>query len=78
MLYFDRPTMVVFENPDFDENCLYGGDVPRLAGIAYKDEIICGCCGGLFEIEELEKNGFKIRTLEWINITEEIGGDLTL
>lgn len=33
--------------------------------------IICGCCGGVFEMEEVE----KYETLPWINISEEIKGE---
>ena len=41
---FDKPTQVVFW--DNKENCW-------CAGIAYGGIIICGCCGGIFEIEEI-------------------------
>ena len=40
--YFDRPTQVVF----CDEQGGWKG------GIAYCNEIICGCCGSIFDIEE--------------------------
>lgn len=50
-----------------------------LGGIAvYEDEldktpqyIICGCCGGLFEPEDVE----IIRVLEWLPISDEIIGE---
>jgi hypothetical protein len=41
--YFDRPTQVQF--------CDHDGVVR--GGIAYGGEIICGCCGGIFTIEEV-------------------------
>lgn len=40
-MFFETPTQVKFWDPD-------GGHYT--AGIAYKDEIICGCRGGVFEI----------------------------
>ena len=42
---FDRPTQVVFADPD-NADCW-------IVGIAYKDEIICGCCGGIFDIGDV-------------------------
>lgn len=42
--YFDVPTQVRFYDVD---------GVKWIGGIAYKDKIICGCCGGLFSIEEI-------------------------
>lgn len=39
--YFPVPTQVQFWD--------YKG------GIAYRDEIICGCCGGVFNISEIYK-----------------------
>ena len=43
--YFDRPTQVVFVDPD--------NPGEWLSGIAYRDEIICGCCGGVFSIDDV-------------------------
>ena len=40
---FDKPTQVQFCDA---EGFKHGG-------IAYGDEIICGCCGGIFTIEEV-------------------------
>ncbi len=52
-------------------------------GIAYKDEIICGCCGVVLSIDELIKDAEKagvhwddaIIELEWIGIEEAIRGE---
>ena len=63
--YFDEPTQVVFT---FDN----GTNRERCAGIAYGDQIICGGCGGIFEMEEdvvIEKK------LAWTNLCEEISPD---
>lgn len=50
------------------------------AGIAYGDEIICACCGGVEEIEEIY--AFAPSNVEpivvyksWIDFSEEIIGD---
>ena len=69
---FERPTQVKFY--DYEENTWQ-------YGIAYHDEIICGECGGVFEIAEVIE--FAPRFVQnpihvyesWINITEEIHGD---
>ena len=45
--YFDKPKQVVFADPENP------GD--WLCGIAYRDEVICSCCGGVFEIDEVVK-----------------------
>ena len=43
--YFDRPKQVVFADPD------NAGE--WIVGIAYKDEIICACCGSIFDIDDV-------------------------
>lgn len=42
--YFEVPTQVKFF--DYDGRHYVGG-------IAYRDEIICGCCGGIFNISDI-------------------------
>jgi hypothetical protein len=61
--YYELPTMVKFEDPDND-GWLYG--------IAYKEEIICACCGGTFDIAELNEDGLEIVEMDWINFVEFI------
>lgn len=39
--YFKVPTQVKF------------WDGRYIGGIAYRDEIICGCCGGIFRISDI-------------------------
>lgn len=46
--YFDVPMQVIFESTDPD------GELHTNTGIAYKDEIICLCCGGVFEVSEIK------------------------
>ena len=43
--YFDKPTQVVFWDTD--------GEDHWIGGIAYRDEVICGCCGGVIKISEI-------------------------
>lgn len=70
---FERPTQVAFYNI---ENDCYD------AGIAYGDEIICLCCGGIISIEELleETSGTEVRApiiqLSWENLRYECLGDV--
>ena len=50
------------------------GEGEMLGGIMVDNEyIICGCCGGIFEVEEVGKE--NIFPLKWINISEEIKGE---
>ena len=71
MKYFEMPTQVVFA--DINEPGCWN------AGIAYKDEIICACCGGVFSIEEIyEYAEAKIPIYpynSWVNISAEIVGE---
>lgn len=70
--YFGVPTQVKFW--DYE-----GGHY--LGGIAYRDEIICGCCGGIFEISEIYQfapdtlDSDPIIIYKWIDISGEICGD---
>lgn len=85
--YFEEPTQVKFIDVNYDD----GTENPEphwLGGIAYQDEIICGCCGGVIELKELYadwrdfayKNYPDIDSpLEvyeyWVDISNEIQGD---
>jgi hypothetical protein len=64
--YFDTPTQVIFlEKNDYT-------DEPRkIGGIAFREEIICGECGGIIPIEDIE----EIEILPWVDISEEIIGN---
>lgn len=70
-LYFDAPTQIAFWD---EEQELYVG------GIAYGDEIICGCCGGVLEIKEIMEsapNGIApiIPYERWANVSFDIMRD---
>ena len=71
--YFDCPKQVMFADPDN-----VGG---WIVGIAYKDEIICACCGGVFNIddviEQATAHGVKQAIYpyeDWIDVAVEITG----
>ena len=72
--YFDVPTQVVFY--DVDSDCWK-------SGIAWGENIICACCGGVIEIDEI----YEFAPTEiaqpifpyhhWCDITEDIiGGEM--
>ena len=72
--YFERPKQVVFADPENP------GD--WLVGIALHHNIICSCCGGLFDIDEvieLAKEDGRNQAIypyeDWVDITDEIAGD---
>ena len=83
--FYEHPTQIMFLDLDnfFDE------DKPKYTGgIAYCGEIICGCCGGIFNIDELQESYDEmlnkgdipaeckkyplIKELTWEDISEEI------
>ena len=79
---YDRPTQVKFI--DFGADGLF-----YQGGIAYGSEIICGCCGGIFEIVDLWLDWQNCKDEpryagiekpieeynEWVDLREEILGD---
>ncbi len=72
---FERPMQVAFYN--VEDKCYD-------AGIAYGDEIICMCCGGIIPIDELLEEVAEIAPevkapviqLSWENLREECLGDV--
>ena len=71
--YFEKPTQVMFA----DEEGTWQ------SGIAYEDYIICGCCGGIFYIDDVIGGApdyiqQPIHEYEsWVDISEEIKGGET-
>lgn len=63
--YFERPTQVKFLDR---ENNIWVG------GIAYKNEIICGYCGDVVDIDEFAEHEIVIYDY-WVNISDEIIGE---
>ena len=74
-LYFKKPTQVWFIDPD-------EGEIYYNVGIAYHDEIICGCCGDIYEIREVweaaDEEGLTnpIVPMSWVDLSDEIHGDM--
>ena len=80
---YDQPTQVKFLDIDAKNCCFWQG------GIAYGTEIICGCCGGVFEIADIwadweqVKNDPRYAGIEspiqkyeyWVDLREAILGD---
>lgn len=69
--FFEVPTQVRFWNSDI---------MSHIGGIAYRDEVICGCCGGVVSVDDIladaEHDGVTgIVELSWENIEAEISGD---
>lgn len=63
--HYDRPTQVRWF--DSVHKRWFGG-------IAYKDEVICGCCGGIFELDIFEED--EVEELgNWVNIEKKIRGE---
>lgn len=66
-MFFSVPKQVKFLDPTLNE---------WLGGIGYRDEVICGCCGGIFRVEDiLENDSNGIVKLPWVDISDEIRGD---
>lgn len=72
--YYDFPTQVIFYD---------GGDESPIfcAGIAYKDEVICACCGGVMKISDViadaDEDGIKTAIYDypdWYDVSEAITG----
>ena len=75
MKFYEKPRQVVFADPENP------GD--WLAGIAFHDCIICSCCGGVFEIEDVvnqaqEDGGVHpiYEYEDWSDLTDDITGDM--
>lgn len=67
---FDEPTQVAFWDSDGGHWC---------GGIAYGTEIICGCCGGVMDLDEIYEFAPEdidpIRVYKnWVDINAEILG----
>ena len=71
--YFEVPTQVKLWDVDDDH---------YIGGIAYRNEIICGCCGGVFDINEIYEfapamleEGPIIPYDNWVDISNDICGE---
>ena len=59
---FERPTQVKISEIGGEETIEYG--------IAYNDEVICACCGGVYELDEVE---ILEEDEYWVDFKDEIG-----
>lgn len=56
-------------------------DKDYVGGIAYRNEVICGCCGSIFEISDLlddaEEDGVQAiyEYKLWVDLSEMIAGE---
>lgn len=80
---YDRPTQVKFLDMGVEDGVFWQG------GIAYGAEIICGCCGCVFEIADIYVDWNEVKDdplyagIEspiqeykfWVDLREEILGD---
>lgn len=60
---------------DTEENKVFGG---ILVDDGCDSFIICGCCGGIYELPDAINEGTieDVTPLDWIDISDEIIGDL--
>jgi len=54
---------------DLDDNSTHGGIMLD------NGDVICGCCGGIFERDEEGETWEFVKELEWVNLDEAILGD---
>lgn len=67
--FYNAPTQVKFiESADVVD------DPHWIGGIAYQDYVICGECGGIVDLEDIE----NIEELPWCNISDEIWSESDL
>lgn len=75
-VWYDVPTQVCFW--DLDNQCWVGG-------IAYQDQLICLCCGGVMDLNEM-KEGYELfedipampvrEFRKWVSLSDECIGDM--
>lgn len=70
--YYVNPTQVVF----FEVAGPNPGDVIKNIGIAYKNEIICSCCGSVFRLDNGEVDA--VYPMSWVNFSDSIEVEKTL
>lgn len=63
--YYKTPVQLRVEDPNGEEG-------KYLYGIGFGKVFICGCCGNVFELEELEADGLEITELDWVDISGAI------
>ena len=73
--YFLKPTQVFYRDWREEE------DPAWMTGIAFRNEIICGCCGGIIDIDDIIEAGIREGCKEvifpykdWCDISDELTG----
>ena len=64
--FYPIPTQVRWGETSDDEELIEN------FGIAFKDKIICGCCGGTVNLDD--EDIYVFEELEWVDITDTIEG----
>lgn len=65
--YYNVPTRVIFWS-DGKEGMGRG----LLIGIAYHNQIICACCGGIFRLDDDDKTVKILKEMDWVDFSEYI------
>ena len=65
--YYDIPTQVRFWVDDEE-----GTGVGTHTGIAYHNQIICACCGGIFLLDDDDKTVEILKEMNWVDFSEYI------
>lgn len=61
-IFYATPTQVKFRS-EYDDEDQYG--------IAFENVVICGCCGGVSELDDVK----ILQELPWISLKDEIRGE---
>lgn len=64
--YYEVPTQVKF----WVDN--EGMGIGTHVGIAYRNQIICACCGGIFLLDDDDKSIEILKEMDWIDFSEYI------
>lgn len=52
----------------------YGGNAVLESGIVYKNEFICGCCGGVYPISSMSIKRLYVFD-DWVDVSDKITGE---
>ena len=61
--YYNVPTQVIFWSD---------GKEGMGRGIAYHNQIICACCGGIFRLDDDDKTVKILKEMDWVDFSEYI------
>lgn len=66
-IYYDVPTQVRFWIDDAE-----GMGRGTLTGIAYHNQIIYACCGGIFRLDDNDTTIEILKEMDWVDFSEYI------